>query len=158
MGKIMKWNSIIEKLYNKILDQEGSEEIRIFGLDIKIDLVTLTDTPYYSLKINDGESYIHLNTFFRAISNNIVIFTSSDEEMFFGFNEPQTFKSRFDNNFSGKNLKELKILYPIRDLILYFEDNFRIEILVSSAGFENWQLDGEKTIVCLGGGGELALF
>ncbi|QQR55563.1 hypothetical protein IPG41_03340 [Candidatus Peregrinibacteria bacterium] len=121
--------TITEKLKKKILEK-GDEEI---SLEVNLDtpsLLVLNEAPYYSLKL--GDSYIHLECFWRAVVNSKIVFTSEDDKQMFGLDKPFDLIEAFQKFFSSKRVSLIKIKHPIADLQIIFEDGSYIEAFARS--------------------------
>ena len=152
----MQLASLIEQIIEELKDKKRS--IIKIPNNSKCKLVILNEAPYYSLIDTDNSFTIHLESFWRVIEKNRVIFTISDDKQKFGLKKPFDVLEAFNEEFDGVELLDIEIKRPISDISFNFKNEKRIEVFVDSSGYEGWSMGGNKRqIICLGGG-DIAIF
>jgi len=155
----MNWNEAIDLLVTSVFSQENSIEAASCEIYEESELINLNNAPYYSIYIKSCNSYIHLTSFWRAIVDNEIAFSVKDENQKFGRNQPLSPIEEYNKYFLREHIIQVKIKMDIKDLIVIFESNKRIELMADSCGYESWQIFScNHHIICLGGGNDLAIF
>lgn len=150
--------STIEKLKEHLLENHNSKPLFAITTNVLTSLEILNEAPYYSLQFIGEDTYIHLTSFWRAIVDSKLSFSSDDDKQKFGNQENFDIGKEYVASFGNKRVIRIEVRKPISDLILQYEDGSYIEIFADSGGYESWIISGKGIqIICLGGG-ELAIF
>jgi len=90
----------------------------------------------------------------RYIGNDGVFITNQDHGQWFGLGEPYNAESEIENRIKGKIIKSVAMRAETGDLELRVDDA-SIEVICSSLGYENWQLDGPNGFIMARHGGKV---
>jgi len=107
----------------------------------------------------DGEARLGVETLWRIIVDGRVARTSEDHAQQFGLPSPIDAGEELCNAIGAKPIQASSYDSVTGDLTLEFEAGVRLEIIVTSAGYENWNLikaDGTQLIAV--GGGEIVSY
>jgi hypothetical protein len=170
-----------EKTLKKALQQLISQidEDPTSNATVKVDLAAptleiLNEAPYYSLVFPE-KSYIHLECFWRAISDSRVVFGINDDSKilpFFSGGKSESIKSEarnqsfdatrpfsvqeaYDRYYSSKRVTQIIIRNPIQDLQITFDDGSCLEACIDSGTHESWTALSGETMLAADGGGRL---
>lgn len=96
-------------------------------------------------------------TLWRLYQGNKILLISEDNGQQFGLPEPINLSANLNNIISGKNISRIRI-EDSGDMKLFFDDEITIEFLITSTGYENYELQindkryiasGSNNIVCI---------
>jgi hypothetical protein len=101
---------------------------------------------------------INCESFWRLLEDQKVKYTSLDNNQKFGLAKPFDLSEILKEDLSDKILNEVKIKENTSDLILSFNNNMEIEILISSGGYESYSfsINGKRYVGM--GASEIAIF
>jgi hypothetical protein len=126
------------------------------------ELIFKTDLPFDSvIYYKDSDSWrfcfksidILTSGFWRILKDGCIYFISSDHCHQFGLPKPVDLESLINIELVNRELKELKIKECTGDLLLSLTDNYKIEILISSTGYETYEFSiNNKRYIGLGSG------
>jgi hypothetical protein len=152
MGSQIMWNETIDLLINDLQKNKPVKNVSS-KVNESTQIEVVNEAPFYSIKIISAGSYIHLTSFWRAISENSIVFACDDKDQKFGRGNPLNIEEEYNKYFLKYNLVKIEIKKPIHDLVLHFQNSRRIEIFADSCGYESWQIFSKnKQIICTGGG------
>jgi hypothetical protein len=106
----------------------------------------------------EGNTLLNITAFWRLLVNNEIWEVSLDHGHLFGHTKPVDLVERMVEHLTNRRLTEIKIKNSTGDLILTLTDNYQIEVLISSSGYESYNLKLEDTLYVGMGGGEIAIF
>ena len=108
---------------------------------------------YFSDKIFASSS-----GFWRLLIENKIKLVSLDHEQQFGLPKPLDLVEELTRKLSGKHLTKIEVIKDTFDLVLSLTDGHRIEIYISSSGYETYDfsIDNKRYIGL--GSGDIAIF
>ncbi len=96
---------------------------------------------------------ITLTTFWRVLQNNKILRVSEDEGQLFGLEKPINLIEFLSQKLSGLVLTEIIIRKNTADIVLLITEEIKIEVFISSSGYESYELwVGVKNYIGMGGG------
>jgi hypothetical protein len=102
-----------------------------------------------------GVGVVAESSHWRLVDGNRVIITDEDHGQLFGLQEPVDAASVVSADLSGATVSRVEFS-PVTDLLLSFSNGRTFQVIVSSAGYENWHVYGpDKSHTFAIGGGEL---
>ena len=102
-----------------------------------------------------GVSVVAESSHWRLVDGDKVIITDEDHGQLFGLKEPVDAASVVPAELSGATVSRVEFS-AVSDLLLPFSNGLSLQVMVSSAGFENWHAHGpDKSHTFAIGGGEL---
>jgi hypothetical protein len=107
----------------------------------------------WMLKFDRG-ARLGIETLWRIVTGDRVALTSEDHQQQFGLPAPIDAGAALRLAIRDKPIRVSSCNRVTGDLILEYDDDLRLEIIVTSAGYENWNLmraDGHQ-IIAIGGG------
>ena|SRR5690242_21709406 len=103
---------------------------------------------YFSDKIFASSS-----GFWRLLIENKIDLVSLDHEQQFGLPKPLDLVEELKKKLSGKHLTKIEVIKDTFDLVLSLTDEHRIEIYISSSGYETYDFSiDHKRYIGLGSG------
>ena len=130
---------------------------QIFKANSEFKSVThIADSDQWLFTFQD-QIYVSALGFWRLLKSNEILFVSSDHGHQFGKPKPLDIVEEVTSELKDKTLKEIIISHNTGDLILSLVDDIKIEIYISSIGYETYEF-GIKNVRYIGmGKGELAI-
>ena len=134
---------------------------------MKEELAFKTDSLFYSISYDkDADSwtfsfaddiYVEASGFWRLFERNKIVYVSLDNGHQFVLPKPLDLVEELTTILKDKKLKELNVDKDTADLTLVFTDNMRIEIFISSSGYETHQFSINGKIYVGLGSGDIAI-
>jgi len=101
----------------------------------------------------DGEGSITTESTGRLITVDGIIATSEDHGHQFGLPAPKDVIDIAKKTIGQHTIKQCDLDPRTGDLSLHFEDNYELQFLNLSSGYESWHIvHGAHEIICMGGG------
>lgn len=102
-----------------------------------------------------GKARIH-HMVWRLVSTTGVELTAEDNGQLFGLAKPLSVQNEFNSRLRDHKATDVTIASRTGDLSIEFGDRYRLDILVTSSGYESWDVnfthDGlDQMLVCNGG-------
>ncbi|MDP4210790.1 MAG: hypothetical protein Q8928_18425 [Bacteroidota bacterium] len=126
------------------------------------ELIFKTDLPFDSVIYDkDSDSWrfcfksidILTSGFWRILKDGCIYSISSDHGHQFGLSKPVDLESLLNTELVNRELKELRIKECTGDLLLSLTDDCKIEIFISSTGYETYEFSiNNKRYIGLGSG------
>ena len=102
-----------------------------------------------------GVSVVAESSHWRLVDGDRVIITDEDHGQLFGLKEPVDAASVVPAELSGSTVSGVEFS-PVSDLLLPFSNGRTLQVMVGSAGYENWHAYGpDNSHTFAIGGGEL---
>ena len=102
-----------------------------------------------------GVSVVAESSRWRLIEGDRVLITDEDHGQLFGLKEPVDAARFVPSELSGATVSRVEFS-PVSDLLLSFSNGRTLQVLVGSAGYENWHVYGpDNSHTFAIGGGEL---
>lgn len=105
-----------------------------------------------------GKVTVQAETFWRVMDGNKIIYTSEDHHQKFGLPQPIDLTKAVPEIFKNIHLKRIEVQDGTGDLILSFSDQLKIEIYITSSGYESYSFWIEDKRYIGLGGGKTAIF
>ena len=103
---------------------------------------------YFSERI-----YANSSGFWRLLQKNKILFIWLDNNHQFGLAKPIGLVEELNRILSGQSLKKIEVIKDTYDLRLTLTNDLKIEIYISSSGYETYHFSiGGKTYIGLGSG------
>ncbi|MBP1673282.1 MAG: hypothetical protein H6Q25_1097 [Bacteroidetes bacterium] len=103
--------------------------------------------------------FLLVSTLWRLLKDDLIVMVSADHGQQFGLLKPVDIVSELSQKLTGQKLMSLKIKKNTADLILTLTDRFEIEILISSGGYESYNLHANnKQYIGMGMGNVAILY
>jgi hypothetical protein len=102
--------------------------------------------------------YASSSGFWRLLEMNKIVFVSLDNEQQFGLPKPIDLVEELNKILTGKCLTKIEVLKDTFDLTLTLTDRVKLEIYISSSGYETYEFFvNAKRYIGLGSG-DIAIF
>jgi hypothetical protein len=90
----------------------------------------------------------------RLIHEGNIAVSSDDHEQQYGLPAPIDAAERASSLLAGLHVQRVEVRDGTADLLLYFEHDWRLEIIPFSSGYESWQVStpSGKRVIAQGGG------
>jgi hypothetical protein len=99
-----------------------------------------------------GDVGVNSETLWRFMGAGRVIYTSTDHQQFFGHSSPVDLEHELLRRLAGQRLTGI-VIEDNGDMRLSFEGDLTLEFLISSGGYESYNLEiMGRTLVAAGGG------
>ncbi len=95
-----------------------------------------SDTWYFYF---DKDIYISSSGFWRLLIGNRIILVSLDHGHQFGHAQPIDLQEKLNNRLTGKILTEINVDKSTADLTLTISGDIKIQIFISSSGYETYE-------------------
>ena len=95
-------------------------------------------------------------TLWRVVEGDRIAVTSEDDRQQFGLTTPVDAEEKCNSLFRGRLARSVLVRAVTADVAVQFDDDTRLEVISSSAGYESWQAyfrHAEEEITLIGGGG-----
>lgn len=120
--------------------------------------VTFTEPSYWFFGFSSGTS-ISVECLWRISDSQAIILTSEDHRQLFGLPAPVEAASHAMELLAQCTVTEFSLRPETLDLSIKFSGGQRLEILVTSAGYESWQIVSPKRKhIIAQGGGQLCIY
>lgn len=102
--------------------------------------------------------YVSAYGFWRLLINNKITWVSFDNEQQFGLPEPIDLVEKLRQELAGKRLIKIEVIKETYDLTLTLTEGFKIDIYITSSGYESYDFSiNNKRYIGLGSG-DIAIF
>jgi hypothetical protein len=98
------------------------------------------------------------STLWRLLKDDGIVLVSADHGQQFGLPKQVDVVSELSQMLTGQKLMSIKIKKNTADLILTLTDSFEIQILISSGGYESYNLHADNKQYIGMGMGDIAIF
>jgi hypothetical protein len=103
---------------------------------------------YFSDKI-----FVSSSGFWRILKDNKIELVSLDHEQQFGLPKPLDLVEELTSKLKGKHLTNIEVIKDTYDLVLTLTEKHRLEIFISSSGYETYEFSiNNKRYIGLGSG------
>ena len=107
--------------------------------------------------IFDNKIWITSSGFWRLLKSNKIVSISLDNGHQFGLPEPLDLVQELNNILTGKKLLKIVVENDTSDINLFISDDIKIEIFISSTGYETYEFGIENKRYIGLGSGEIAI-
>ena len=102
--------------------------------------------------------YVSIYGFWRLLKNNKITWVSFDHEQQFGLPEPIDLVEKLRQELADVRLTKIEVIKDTYDLTLILTNGFKIDIYISSSGYESYDFSiNDKRYIGLGSG-NIAIF
>jgi hypothetical protein len=147
------WTVTTRLFKGKTLKMKG----QIFKTDLPFDQVTYDrDGDSWTFKFRTD--YFTAYGLWRILENRKIRFVSLDNGHQFGLPKPIDLVTEVNELLKNKRLETIIIKPDTSDLQLILNDNFEIEIFITSSGYETYQFSFDSKKYIGQGSGDIAIF
>lgn len=129
----------------------------IFTVNSLLKSLHFTEPNFWVFSFSDNVT-VQAETFWRVIDGNKIIYTSEDHHQKSGLSQPIDLTKAVLEIFKNIHLKRIEVQDGTGDLILNFSDQLKIEIYITSSGYESYSFWIEDKRYIGLGGGKTAIF
>lgn len=115
------------------------------------------DTDSWNFYFTD-KIYVSSSGFWRLLEANKITIVSLDNGHQFGLPKPLDLVAEIKKQLTGKKLIEVRVDKNTADLTLTISDNIKIQVFISSSGYETYDFSFEDNRYIGLGSGDIAIF